>query len=1309
MLTTQPDHVITTRNTSLVINVLKNDSGVDVGIVGTSSPGYGSLSINSNQTITYTPPNDFIGLDSFSYTVRDGANDTGMAIVTVKVIENEAPVAVDDVVRVTTGEEILIPALANDNDPDLGDNIALIASTAPSFGSISLGQDAGTFRYRATSGYVGLDSFVYTIRDSFGQIAKGKVTITVEAPNAAPVLKPRRFETFEGLPLEIDLLGCATDPDDDPLLLYRVGRPGHGSISITNGQRGFYTPAPDYVGLDSFVYVVRDTKGATTSGVIEIHVKDHNKRPTAANDNIETTSNSPININILANDFDHDNDTLAISSVILPMNGSVAVNIDNTITYTPALGYVGQDSFSYAVTDGKSEPVQAHVSVNVTLPDLNTFANGYINRRRFVVAADRVVGDGSLQDFPLFVHEQADWLKNTAHGGKIEHDQGYDMRFELPNGMQLDHELENYDPETGTLTAWVRLPSLEATSNTEFFLYYGRPDLSASEEWAVGVWQNYLAVIDCETGADRSGNSRDAFAHNVEPATLLGSAGRYNGTDSKLEVPTSNWLDNLDALTAQVVFKSDVTGFDQTILRAGSSGTEAEASLAFHYDGDPDNAILGRLGTTDGSTSAKTISNVHTTETYWAALTWSRDHSVTIYGQGVPLELSDAAIGSAGLTQISSVQGADPTPLLIGSGSANWQGIIDEVRFCADELTSDWLATEYSNQRDPRVFYGIGGEEQVDNNTAPVALPDTALTSKDTSIDLDVLANDLGNSLSIIATSTPASGTAVDIGDGSGPIRYTPASDFAGKDHITYTITDSGGRLSQGMVRIEVEAPPPPPPPPTPPSMPLAPSGSIDSTPIVFSWTPTESATEYLMRVRNAGTEETAHAARRSAIDLGCQSGTCSIAVNELDAGDYEWEVRPFIGDNRLDYTTSLPFTLDRGTTTQDPDDDLPPIPDPERTINVTNISQLDAAIANANPGDHIILANGTYDGEQRDLDIQGSVEAPIVLKAATTGQAVISNGFSLQKSSQYVTLLGLTFNPGKVTARGNNNRISRCYFETELPIGTNRTALTIRESNNLIVDYCDFTVQERPFGSADNNQKYNSIGMPFNDRDAQGNETGVNAPHNTLFYGCYFHDYPAQLKYSQPYFSAVDHCNDVKQAKIDIQTVWRRCLFKDVNIGNKLWETKSAGVTIEFSTFLNCNAYNAFRQGGGCVALGNWMENCKGWRAHRQNCQFYYNKFINSKIQVMAGQVSHTSYVNAYPNAYNTLLVGNDGPLIIGETFGGETFPALNTLVEGHAGQISYGDHSNTQVRAEITLPELRVTPIKLGVADVGPLANLT
>jgi VCBS repeat-containing protein len=86
----------------------------------------------------------------------------------------------------------------------------------------------------------------------------------------------------------------------------------------------------------------------------------------ATDDTVNTSEDSPITIPVLANDADPDGDALTVTAVTQPANGSVTINANGTITYSPAAGYHGPDSFTYAIGDGRGGADTATVNVSVT-------------------------------------------------------------------------------------------------------------------------------------------------------------------------------------------------------------------------------------------------------------------------------------------------------------------------------------------------------------------------------------------------------------------------------------------------------------------------------------------------------------------------------------------------------------------------------------------------------------------------------------------------------------------------------------------------------------------------------------------------------------------------------------------------------------------------------------------------------------------------------------------------------------------------------------------------------------------------------
>ncbi len=167
--------------------------------------------------------------------------------------------------------------------------------------------------------------------------------------------------------------------------------------------------------------------------------------------------------------------------------------------------------------------------MSVTAPAVPTYANGFRYRRRIVVPAQTAAAE-TVSDFVLLVRETGTWLKPVAAGGRVQHPQGFDLRFELENGTKLDHELERYDASAGSVLAWVRVPSWQLSSQLRLVLYYGKPGLTATEANPASVWRGYLAVLDARTGVDRSGANRALTPTGIGTGALIGDAGAYTGS-----------------------------------------------------------------------------------------------------------------------------------------------------------------------------------------------------------------------------------------------------------------------------------------------------------------------------------------------------------------------------------------------------------------------------------------------------------------------------------------------------------------------------------------------------------------------------------------------------------------------------------------------------------------------------------------------------------------------------------------------------------------------------------------------------------
>ena len=90
-------------------------------------------------------------------------------------------------------------------------------------------------------------------------------------------------------------------------------------------------------------------------------------------DTAATTPDVAVTIDVLANDTDVDGDSLSVLSVTQGQQGSVVINADQTVTYTPVAGFLGSDSFSYTIDDGNGGQDTALVQVTVALPGTINF------------------------------------------------------------------------------------------------------------------------------------------------------------------------------------------------------------------------------------------------------------------------------------------------------------------------------------------------------------------------------------------------------------------------------------------------------------------------------------------------------------------------------------------------------------------------------------------------------------------------------------------------------------------------------------------------------------------------------------------------------------------------------------------------------------------------------------------------------------------------------------------------------------------------------------------------------------------------
>ncbi len=268
-----PDTADTPEDTPRTIAVLGNDNDPDddpLTVIALGTPSHGSAS-SDGTTVTYTPSLNFVGSDTFNYTIGDPGGLTATAAITVNVgAINDPPQARPDTADTPEDTPGTIAVLDNDDDPD-GDSLTVIALGAPAHGSAS--SDGTTVTYTPTLNFYGGDTFSYTISD--GELTDtASVSLTVTPVNDPPTAQDDSYATPFDTPLSVDapgLLANDQDPENDPLSAV-LDTPPAGDLSLAPDGGFVYTPTAGFGGADTFSYHAHDGLADSNLATVTINV-----------------------------------------------------------------------------------------------------------------------------------------------------------------------------------------------------------------------------------------------------------------------------------------------------------------------------------------------------------------------------------------------------------------------------------------------------------------------------------------------------------------------------------------------------------------------------------------------------------------------------------------------------------------------------------------------------------------------------------------------------------------------------------------------------------------------------------------------------------------------------------------------------------------------------------------------------------------------------------------------------------------------------------------------------------------------------
>jgi Bacterial Ig domain len=345
-----------------------DNEGNLLAFTASTLPLHGTLTLLLNGMFSYIPNTHYFWNDSFNFTVNDGTLSSASATINIVISSvPDAPVATGDSYSLNQDTTLFIPVMMNDSDID-SSTLTLTWYINPLHGTITV---SGTgFDYTPTTGYIGSDSFTYKIADEAALVSNtATVTLNVVSTNVAPTANSGSFATNEDIILNAVL--SATDPENSTLMYIVDIFPTQWTLTLSSTGIFSYTPNLHYFWNDSFVFHVSDGSLVSSGATVTLAINSINDIPVANSTSLTATGNSVASSgNILIwnlSGSDIESVWLYFTASTLPIYWQLTISSTGALTYLPALGYTGSDSFSFTVSDGSATSTSA--LVNITIVD----------------------------------------------------------------------------------------------------------------------------------------------------------------------------------------------------------------------------------------------------------------------------------------------------------------------------------------------------------------------------------------------------------------------------------------------------------------------------------------------------------------------------------------------------------------------------------------------------------------------------------------------------------------------------------------------------------------------------------------------------------------------------------------------------------------------------------------------------------------------------------------------------------------------------------------------------------------------------
>ncbi len=695
----------------------------------------------------------------------------------------------------STAEDTALAVTLAASDPN-NDPLTYSIVAGPLHGTLT--GTAPGLTYTPAPDYNGTDSFTFKANDGQADSAPATVNLTITPVNDAPTADTQAVTTDEDTAKAISV--SAGDVDGDSLTYSLAASPAHGVLTgaLPNVT---YTPAADYNGSDSFTFKVNDGTVDSNIATASLTVRAVNDAPVAADQSVTTDQDTARSITLTATDVE--GDALTFRIVTSPTHG-VLVGSAPDVTYQPASGYTGADSFTFKANDGQADSNEATVRLTVNRVNHPPVARpGPDQTVECAGAGTPVMLDGSGSSDPDGDPLTFAW-RGTALTGTVTEARPtltlspgtYIFTLTVNDGnvdsapADVHITVADTTPPTVTIPADIQVSAaLGACSATASAGSATATDACAGSITPVGARGDGKALLDpwpvgkttvTWTATDTAGN----HASGVQTVTVTDNEkptvtcpGDLGGT-----APASAGSMTLDPGTATA--SDNCSGV--TVAGSRSDGK----ALAEPY---PVGATTIAWTATDASGNTATCAQIVTVIAANRAPVAS-DQAVTTdedTASAVLLAASDPDGDSLTFAVVAGPQHGGLTgnaPNLTYTPAANYHGA-DSFTFKANDGALDSNIATVAIMVNPV-------------NDAPAAADQSVTTDEDTARSILLIATDIeGDALTYHVVAAPAHGTLT----GTAPdLTYTPAANFNGTDSFTFQANDGSADSNVATVSIGV-------------------------------------------------------------------------------------------------------------------------------------------------------------------------------------------------------------------------------------------------------------------------------------------------------------------------------------------------------------------------------------------------------------------------------------------------------------------------------------------------------------------------